>query len=217
MPVSFTPAEPADRNEAIFVSASIPDPQRWHGQFDALEITDAVTALARVFLSAGYRIVTAAHPTISPLLLYIAAEFPQTISNRIIIYQSLLFANDLPAATRRFEADGIGTIHWTPSVEGDRPVPGEWHPSLRVMREQMLGEVGPVAACFVGGMEGIREEYDLFRELLPGRPTYPIGRPGGAAIALIDNDHPLSDILATAVTYPTLWRSVLTDLTAEPR
>jgi hypothetical protein len=63
---------PEDIGRTLFLSASIPDPERWDGEFDALAITDAVVALARTFLSAGWRLVTAAHPTIAPLLLYVA-------------------------------------------------------------------------------------------------------------------------------------------------
>src|SRR5215216_4797755 len=102
----FTPML-ADRSAApgaILLSASIPDPGRWQGAFDALEITDAVVAFARACLTRGYTIVSAAHPTIAPLLFYVAAEFPETEHARVRIYQSLLFESVLPTVTRRFEA-----------------------------------------------------------------------------------------------------------------
>jgi hypothetical protein len=38
---------PREKDRTLFVSASIPDPDRWEGEFDALEITDAVVSLAR--------------------------------------------------------------------------------------------------------------------------------------------------------------------------
>src|SRR5207248_3048115 len=104
--IEFTSMQLApDRRESIFISASIPDPTRWEGDFDAFEITDAVVALARACLTAGFRLVTAAHPTIAPLLLYVAAEFPAAPSPRVVVYQSDLFADVLPSATRRFEAE----------------------------------------------------------------------------------------------------------------
>src|SRR5690242_534250 len=96
-------AIPSAGDRSLFVSASIPDPERWDGEFDALEITDAVVSLARVFLTAGWRLVTAAHPTIAPLLLYVAAELSVEGDRRISIYQSELFSEILPAATRRFQ------------------------------------------------------------------------------------------------------------------
>ena len=117
MPLTFAPMQPAPpRAQSIFVSASIPDPERWDGEFDALEITDAVVSLARTFLTAGFRLVTAAHPTIAPLLLYVAAEFPSAATERVAIYQSELFTDVLPAATRRFEAEGVGRLEHTDLV-----------------------------------------------------------------------------------------------------
>ncbi len=198
---------------AVFLSSSIPDPERWSGSFDALEITDAVVALARACLTRGFRLVTAAHPTIAPLLLYVAAEFPSAERERVVIYQSLLFEDVLPVATRRFEADRVGEVIWTAAVEGEAPVPGEWHQSLRLMREQMLRETAPAAAVFVGGMEGIPVEYELFTAAYADRPTYAVGRPGGEAAALVDQSTTrLRNQLLVSGVYPALWWSVLDDL-----
>jgi hypothetical protein len=214
MPLVFSPMQPTHpRTEFVFISASIPDPDRWQGEFDPLEITDAVVAAARTFLTAGFRLVTAAHPTIAPLLLYVAAEFAFHEGERVDIYQSELFADVLPEATRRFEADGVGRIIWTPAAEGDRPEPGAWEDSLAVMRSRMLIETAPIAACFVGGMEGIEREYRLFSRYFPDRPTYPVGRPGGEARALVERRQtPLTARLSNDDTYPALWRAVLDDL-----
>ena len=195
------------------MSASIPDPTRWDGEFDALEVTDAVVALARTFLTSGFKLVTAAHPTIAPLLLYVAAEFPSEAEERVVVYQSELFEDVLPEATRRFGSEGVGRLIWTDAVEGDRPVPGEWDRSLEVMRRRMLEETDPVAACFVGGMDGIQTEYLLFRSTFPGRPTYPVGRPGGEALRLFgQDDFPLRERLLSDDVYPALWRSVVLNL-----
>src|SRR4051794_11352620 len=98
---------------SLFLSASIPDPRRWSGPFDPLAITDAVVALARTFLAAGWGLVTAAHPTIAPLILYVADESSLEGRRRIVTYQSTLFEDVLPTATRRFEAAGIARFEWT--------------------------------------------------------------------------------------------------------
>ena len=215
MTLKITPAAIAEAaGRSLFVSASIPDPERWEGEFDALEITDAVVSLARVFLTAGWRLVTAAHPTIAPLLLYVSAELQEEGDRRIAIYQSELFGDILPTATRRFEALGIGEIVWTKAVEGDRPLPGEWDRSLEVMRRQMLTETRPDAAVFVGGMHGIPDEYALVSELRPECPRYAIGHPGGAARVLVDQQPPsaIRDRLLRGTIYPALWRTVLDGL-----
>lgn len=197
----------------LFISASIPDPERWSGPFDALEITDAVVALARACLTRGHGFVTAAHPTIAPLLLYVAAEFPPDHGGRVRVYQSLLFEDILPTATRRFEADGVGEVIWTEAADGESPVPGQWDRSLQHMREQMLRDTEPSAAVFIGGMEGIPVEFELFTSLFPDRPTYATGRPGGEARHLVDRSpYHLRGRLLESGAYPALWWAVLDDI-----
>ena len=68
------------RDVTVFLGGSIPDPGRWEGHFDAREITDATVAAARAILYAGGTLVTGAHPTIAPLILYVAAEIPRDLS-----------------------------------------------------------------------------------------------------------------------------------------
>ena len=60
---------------ALFLLGVHPDPKRWDGEFDPLAITDAVVAVAREFLSAGWGFITAMHPTIRAAM-YVAAELP---------------------------------------------------------------------------------------------------------------------------------------------
>lgn len=198
---------------AVFLSASIPDPRRWAGDFDALEITDAVVAAGQAVLTAGGTLVTAAHPTIAPLLLYVASEFPAPEEPLVIVYQSKLFESVLPAATRQFAALGVGDLRSTPKVDGDEPVPGKWDRSLAVMREMMLEQTDPAGAIFIGGMQGILDERDLFVRRFPGRPIYAAGRPGGEARAIAEGlESPLARELAAADVYPTLFRRVIADL-----
>lgn len=194
----------------FFMSGSIPDPVRWKGAFEPLEITDAIVSFARTCLIQGHKIVTAAHPTLAPLLLYVAAELPRQEQVSIRIYQSLLFEDILPTATRRFEAEGIGEIIWTEAAAGEEPVPGKWDESLRIMRLQMLHDTKPDAAVFVGGMEGINQEFNLFRREFPNRPTYALGHPGGEA-ANLDTRHTgeLRQSLAQGNLYPVLWQAVV--------
>jgi hypothetical protein len=199
----------------ILLSASIPDPDRWAGPFDAFEITDAVVAGGRSVLTAGGRLVTAAHPTIAPLLVYLASEFPPEDRAQVVVYQSALFDEALPDATKRFQDAGLGTVIWVQGAKGEEPVPGKWDHSLRIMRTRMLEEAQPSAAFFVGGMAGIREEYDMFKDMFPDRPAYPLGRPGGEARKLAPSSpHPLRDELRTGDVYPAVFRRALADLRA---
>ena len=200
-------------SKSVFVSASIPDPNRWEGDFDALEITDAVVAVAREVLSRGGRLITAAHPTIAPLLLYVAAELPPTSEPLVVVYQSAVFDVILPEATLRFEAEGVGSVVRTAAVEGEPPDPSQAPESLDLMRRQMLTDEAPIAAVFIGGMAGIPVEHDLFRELRPEYPTYALGHPGGEARSLVDSSpSAVRDLLADGDVYPAMARAILDDI-----
>jgi hypothetical protein len=217
MALRFEPMTQAEAlaGRAVFLSASIPDPERWTGEFDPREITDAVVAAARAVLTAGGTLVTAAHPTIAPLMLYVAGEFPQRFDGRarVITYQSDLFQGLMPEATLRFQASGVGDFRLTPAVPGEEPTPAQWSGSLLRMREQMFDETEPVAALFIGGMNGIREEYDLLASRRPAPVPYPVGRPGGEAAQLVRQiDSDLVSLLATGDVYPSVFRAVLEDL-----
>jgi hypothetical protein len=201
----------------VFLSASIPDPTRWSGSYDAREITDAVVAASRAVLTAGGTLVTAAHPTIAPLLLYVAAEFPRTEDQpvSVVTYQSSLFEDVLPEATRRFQASGIGEFRFVPAVQGEEPIPGRSSQSLLVMRQQMFDETEPAAAIFVGGMDGIRDEFELLSGRDPQPFAYPVGAPGGEAARLSPTvDSELTSLLASGEVYPSVFRAVIADLLA---
>lgn len=211
---------PVLHGRTVFLSASIPDPNRYEGLFDALEITDAVVAAAREVITAGGVLVTAAHPTIAPLLLYVANELPNDPTSEVAVhvYQSRLFEDVLPSETRRLFETGVGQPHWTRAADNEWPEPGHWDESLRIMRQQMLEEQAPAAAVFVGGMQGILDEFSLFRELYPTRPTYPLARPGGDAQQLVvqsefaSHSTELRRMLATSDVYPAIFRRVVDDL-----
>lgn len=216
MPIDIEPARDpkSARNGSIFLSGSIPSEDRWDGEFHPLEITDAVVAFARACLTHRYRIVTAAHPTLAPLLLYVAAEFPASAEAQVVIYQSHLFETVLPTATRRFEADGVGELVWTEAASDDEPLPARWDASLHEMRSRMLKETDPLAAVFIGGMEGIREEFSMFTDLYPGRPTFAVRRPGGEAAHLSSGHRAANDVPDDDfnLSYPTLWNRFLGEL-----
>ena len=50
----------------------------------------------------------------------------------------------------------------------------------------MLGETSFDYAFFIGGMEGILDEYNLFVERWPGAQAYPIASTGAAARMLFE-------------------------------
>ena len=220
----------------IFISASIPDPERWKGSFDPLGITDAVVAVARAVLQNGGKLVTAAHPTIAPLLLYVATEHlgkykiateqlgesdvateqSKESDQRIIVYQSRAFEDVLPVETKRYQDKGIGKINWTDRI-GDEPPDPKFAPkSLKKMRCQMLKGSKPVAAVFIGGMKGISDEYNLFHKLYRAAPVYAFSRPGGEARKLVGKSpEKLQPELAKSDVYSTLARYIVNDIASK--
>jgi hypothetical protein len=49
------------------------------------------------------------------------------------------------------------------------------------MREEMLSRPRLAAAVFIGGMEGIFDEFQLFRQYHADSPILALGSPGGAS------------------------------------
>ena len=80
-----------------------------------------------------------------------------------------------------------------------------------------------VAAVFVGGMEGIKEEASMFKDLQPSKPCYAVGAPGGAARDLAStelsrvenvggtNKEWVRDLLVSRE-YPALMQRIMKDI-----
>ncbi|MXY57583.1 MAG: hypothetical protein F4029_11480 [Gammaproteobacteria bacterium] len=166
------------RHRRIFLSASFPSGKRGtrFEPFDPGAIADAVTAVARAVLLAKGRLLFGGHPTITPLVLMVASELE--IEGAVDVFQSQWFAGQITRETRTLEEAGFGEIHWTP----ERATREQ---SLETMREVMLAHDRKlIAGVFVGGMEGVREEFDLFRRFQPLVPRVSLAGPGGAAARL---------------------------------
>jgi hypothetical protein len=71
-------------------------------------------------------------------------------------------------------------VIFTDDVEGNRDA------SLLRMRREMLSRKDLDAAVFIGGMEGVEDEYRLFRECHPNAKVLPVPAPGGAALLLAE-------------------------------
>ncbi len=161
--------------QTLFLSASFPHGERAERfpEADPAAIADAVTAVVRAVLQAGGRLVFGAHPTISPLVLLVAGEYGRP--DVVEIFQSRQYEPIVPAETRRLAERGFGAIRWTDDV-GDRTE------NLALMRRAMLDRE-LAAGVFVGGMEGVVEEFELFGERL----RFVIAAPGGAARELAEH------------------------------
>ena len=163
---------------SVFLSASFPAGER--GQrfqpYDPGGIADAVTAVVRAVLVRNGRLTFGGHPTITPLVLMVASELDS--KGHVDVFQSRWFKDQLTPETRALATAGYGSIHWTPKYLTKEK-------SLQTMREKMFGDDRTVVAgVFVGGMEGIVEEYELFAQFQPKVPRITLVGPGGAAATL---------------------------------
>jgi hypothetical protein len=166
-----------DEPPAVFLSASFPQPGRAEkfAASDPAALADAVTAVARAVLHRDARLICGGHPTITPLLLYVASEYGWR--NQLIVYQSERFRGVVPDETWRLSKDGYGELRFTPTI-------GEKDEDLRVMRREAFSCADYRGAVFIGGMEGIIDEYNLFGKLQPRAQRFALSGPGGAAAEL---------------------------------
>jgi hypothetical protein len=163
--------------QAIFLSAGIPDqPERgpYLDVSDPIAIRDAVRALAATALTLGYELIFGGHPAISPLVWQVAQSLDKLAA--VVIYQSREFEQLIPPEARR-----IPNFVWTESGR-DR------EHSLQIMREQMLASPRFACGIFIGGMDGVEAEFDLFRRHHPSAPAIPLFTTGGAAKFLWQRD-----------------------------
>jgi hypothetical protein len=160
-------------SEAIFLSASVPDPKRspeYAETADTVAITAAVSAI--VYVTLGRRmLIWGGHPAITPMIWVVAQDVGVDYGSWVRLYQSRHFEDQFPEDNERFQ-----NVVYTDDVEGDR------EKSLLKMRERMFVENMFKAAVFIGGMGGIVQEYELFRRFQPEGLIVPVASTGGAAL-----------------------------------
>lgn len=186
----------------IFLSAGVPTPDRdpiYFGTTDIIAIRDSVIALASTVLATnGYHLIWGGQPSITPLIALVLERFNLTMSDRVTLYQSYEFERFFPK-----ENDNVGRIIYTEKRESRAA-------SLRLMREHMIGDHDYIAAIFIGGMEGIRDEYFIFKEFHPNVPCFPIASTGAAA-RILYNEHSdeFDERLLTELSYTSLFKELL--------
>jgi hypothetical protein len=187
----------------IFLSASIPSVDRdkkFYDTADIIAIRDAVRALAAVVLPQAH-LVWGGHPSITPLIRYVMERMNADVKNHVTLYQSLFFRDKFPADNYAFE----NIVHTETT--------GELASSIAIMRQQMFKENDFKAAIFIGGMEGIFSEYDLFKSSHPAALVLPVASTGAASKIIYDNSKAdFNSRLAGDYAYMALFRDLLADL-----
>lgn len=189
----------------IFLSASIPDPKRNEKYFttaDIVAIRDAVRALATVVIPRSY-LVWGGHPAITPLIRYVMTTFKVDVKDHITLYQSEFFKKLFPADNKYFE--NVIVV----------PERNNRDDSLLDMRLKMLKDNEFKVGIFIGGMEGVEDEYNLFKEIHPNAKILPVASTGAAAKFIYENMETKPDIrLVNDYAYMALFRSLLSELIA---
>ena len=233
------PAQPV-----ILLSASLPvlrvkegeeDYERNRRQVEAARpelIRAAIVELCRWAFQRGYNLVFGGHPTISPLVVEAARRFSgsprhpdqnghESRSPRVFVFQSEYFPEkDRARATNDLVTWDVGQLVLTPKIEDRRS-------SLACMRDIMVHWPGMRGAVFIGGMEGINDEANRFKEAHARAPLpcFAVGSAGGEAKFLL-KDNPdqfaglgrphdrelLKKLLATNESYALIMQHIFREL-----
>jgi len=187
----------------IFLSASVPLPSRDRIYFDTADVVairDCVRALTMVVIENRAQIVFGGHPAISPMIRLQIAQTGTSVGDRVVMYQSRFFDRSFPQDNAAFER-----------VELIDAVDDDLDSSLLAMRTAMLAGSFQVG-IFIGGMEGVELEYQMFQKLHPETPTFPVASTGAAARRLFEAEAQLQrdySQLRDEISYLTLMRQLL--------
>ena len=160
----------------IFLSASVPSPDRnkkYYHTADIIAIRDAIIAFATVVIPKAH-LVWGGHPAITPLIKEVMGSMDYDVHKHITLYQSLFFEDKFPK-----DNDSFGNIKLIPKKSN---IPE----SVKIMREQMFSDNQFDVAVFIGGMEGIEDEYSLFIKRFPDALIVPVASTGAASKILYD-------------------------------
>lgn len=157
---------------AILLSASVPTRPPFDADSRPQAIQASINALAQVVLGRK-KIVWGGHPAITPLLWSAAESIGVEYAVAVELFQSKLFEDVFPLENKHF-----ANVTYVDAVDGDQAK------SLLAMRLAMLKSNDFDSAVFIGGMEGIADEYELFKAEYPNAVCIPIAQTGGAACEL---------------------------------
>ena len=194
----------AKKNEIrnIFLSAGVPTSDRnpiYFETADIIAIRDSVIALASTVLATNnYHLIWGGQPAISSLIALVLERYNLKMTDRVTLYQSYEFERFFPK-----ENDDVGRVIFTEKRETRDA-------SLHLMRMHMIADNDYSAAIFIGGMEGILDEYSFFKKYHPNVPCFPIASTGAAARLIYDEHlNEFDERLLTELSYTSLFKELL--------
>jgi hypothetical protein len=186
----------------VFLSASIPYPdrdKRFYDTADIVAIRDSVRALATVVIPKAH-LIWGGHPSITPLIRFVMDRMNADLKKHITLYQSLFFEDKFPPDNFVFENIVLTEKKNTRDE------------SLSLMRSKLINDNDFKVGIFIGGMEGVNEEYLMFKERHPNALVLPIASTGAAAKILYKNEPHNFDIrLQNDYAYMALFRELLSE------
>ena len=186
----------------IFLSASIPYQERdrkFYDTADIVAIRDSVRALAAVVIPKAH-LIWGGHPAITPLIRFVMQRLEVSLKGHVSLYQSKFFEAYFPEENFHFE-----DIQLTEALD-DR------NSSLRKMRNEMITKNDYKIGVFIGGMEGVLEEYELFKSSNPNALILPIASTGAAAKIIYDSiEHKPNERLTNDYAYMALFSDLLSE------
>ncbi len=156
----------------IFLSASVPlKGRKYFEGSDPLLIHAAVRAFAMLVLGRRH-IVWGGHPSITPMMWAACESLGVEYAKCVTLYQSSFFRDFFPE-----ENKGFRNVRYVDKQD-------DLASSLWMLRMEMFKRPNFEAAVFIGGMEGVEDEYSLFRKLHGDKTCLLVSSPGGAAAVL---------------------------------
>jgi len=186
----------------IFLSASVPIVGR--GNYHETANPFLIQCAVREFVMAvirSHKIVWGGHPAITPMIWTICQDLNIDYSSSVILYQSRFFEDRFPEENQHF-----GNVVFIDAVPEDREA------SLLLMREAMFSRQDLEAAVFIGGMDGVEAEYDLFRHFHPDGKILPVPATGGAALQLAEKIGSFDKGTLQDVDFGRLFHSVISPI-----
>lgn len=156
---------------AIFLSAGIPqhDDSSFGQDCEPQIIQAAISAFSTVTMGRK-KIIWGGHPAITPMMWASAQDLGTQYANAVSLFQSKYFEEDFPEENKHFK-----------NVTYISAKSGNLIESMRLMREAMLQSEQFDAAVFIGGMQGILDEYSLFKKFHPHAKCVVVAATGGGA------------------------------------
>lgn len=197
----------------IFLSASVPRPERDRRFYDTADITairDAVVGLVNAIIP-DFCMVWGGYPAITPIIANIFEKRGYKDEKLVTLYQSDFFEAKFP------EEDKVFSNFIQTETVKDTGGKDDMNLSLRLMRKRMIDENNIVAAVFIGGMEGIMDEANLVKELKPKAKLFPVASTGGASLVFYDKivkeqDITLFSELHYDMAYTSMFKKILDNL-----